>query len=97
MGPREVMATPASRTAQVNWGTIECIHRNGLITGYEVRLREDDSGVIVFNDMVDSDTTTSMASELRPFTSYTFQVAGVNVNGTGVFSEIPIHTLEDST
>ena len=97
MGPREVMATQvASRTVQVTWSTIECIHRNGLITDYEVRIREDNSGVIVFNDMVDSDTTTSMASELQPFTSYTFKVAGVNVDGTGVFSEIPINTPEDS-
>ena len=54
-------------------------------------------GTIVVDDMVDSDTTTYMASELRPFTCYTFQVAGVNVEGIGVFSEIPINTLEDST
>ena len=98
MGPRDVMATQVtSRTVQVTWDTIECIHRNGLITDYEVRIREDDSGDIVVDDMVDSDTTTSMASGLRPFTSYTFQVAGVNVDGTGVFSVIPINTLEDST
>ena len=98
MGPRDVMATQiTSRTIQVTWNTIECIHRNGLIIDYEVRLREDDSGVIVFNDMVDSDTTTSMASGLRPFTRYIFQVAGVNVVGTGVFTEIDFNTLEDST
>ena len=97
MGPRDVMATQiTSRTVQVTWNTIDCIHRNGLITDYEVRIREDDSGDIVVNDMVDSDTTTSMASGLRPFTRYILQVAGVNVDSTGVFSEISINTLEDS-
>ena len=97
MGPRDVMATQiTSKTVQVNWNTIECIHRNGLITDYEVQLREDDSEDIVFNDMVDLDTTTSMASGLRPFTRYIFQVAGVNANGIGLFTEISFDTPEDS-
>ena len=89
MGPREVMVTPVtSRTAQVTWNTIDCIHRNGLITDYEVRLREDDSGDMVTDGVVDFDDETYMASGLlRPFTRYIFQVAGVNANGTGVFAE----------
>ena len=98
MGPRDVMATQiTSRTAQVTWDTIECIHRNGLITDYEVRLREDDSGDMVTDGVVDFDDGTYMASGLRPFTRYIFQVAGVNVDGTGVFTETDFNTLEDST
>ena len=97
MGPRDVIATQiTSRTVLVTWDTIECIHRNGLITGYEVQLQED-SGVIVTDDMVGSNARSYMASELRPFTRYIFQVAGVNVDGTGVFTEIDFNTLEDST
>ena len=95
MGPSEVMATPASRTVQVTWNTIDCIHRNGLITDYEVRLRENDSGVMVTDGVVDA--RTYMASGLRPFTRYIFQVAGVNSISTGVFTEIDFNTLEDST
>ena len=95
MGPREVMATPASRTVQVTWNTIDCIHRNGLITDYEVRLRENDSGVMVTDGVVDA--RTYMTSGLRPFTRYIFQVAGVNSISTGVFTEIDFNTLEDST
>ena len=98
MGPREVMATQiTSRTVQVTWDVIECIHRNGNITDYEVKLREDDSGDIVTDGVVDFDAETYMASGLRPFTTYIFQVAGVNVDGTGVFTEIDFNTLEDST
>ena len=98
MGPRDVMATQiTSRTAQVTWDTIECIHCNGLITDYEVRLREDDSGDMVTDGVVDFDDGTYMASGLRPFTRYIFQVAGVNVDGTGVFTETDFNTLEDST
>ena len=98
MGPSEVMATQiTSRTVQVTWDTIECIHRNGLITDYEVRLREDDSGDMVTDGMVDFDARSYMASGLRPFIRYLFQVAGVNVDGTGIFTEINFNTLEDST
>ena len=98
MGPRDVMATQiTSRTVQVTWNTIECIHCNGLITDYEVRLRGDNSGDMVTDGVVDFNTRTYTASGLLPFTRYIFQVAGVNVDGTGVFSEIPTNTLEDST
>ena len=38
-----------------------------------------------------------LSSQVRPFTKYIFQVAGVNVDGTGVFSEIPINILLAST
>ena len=96
MGPREVMATPALRTVQVTWDTIECIHRNGLITDYEVRLREDDTGDMVTEGVVDFDAETYMASGLQPFTRYFFQIAGVNSISTGVFTEIDFNTLEDS-
>ena len=98
MGPREVMATLiTSRTVQVTWISFECIHRNGDITGYEVRIREDDSGDMVTDDMVGSNARTYTANGLRPFTRYIFQVAGVNANGTGVFTEIDFNTPEDST
>ena len=97
MGPRDVMAAPASRSVQVTWNTIECIHLNGLITDYEVRLREANSGDIVTDGVVDFDAETYTASGLRPFTRYIIQVAGVNANGTGVFTEIDFNTPEDST
>ena len=97
MGPRNVMATQTtSRTLEVTWNTIECIHRNGLITDYEVQLREDDSADMVTDGVVDFDARTYMAGGLRPFTRYIFQVAGINDNGTGVFTEISVDTPEDS-
>ena len=68
----------------VTWGTIECIERNGIITGYTVVFQVQGGAEVPGNNV---DMTFS-ATELTPFTSYTFQVAGVNDAGTGVFAGI---------
>lgn len=76
------------------WGPIECIKRNGIITGYTVEFQGQDGyeipGVIV-------DTRFS-STGLTPGSAYTFQVAGININGTGPFTDmLTIFTTEDST
>ena len=68
----------------VTWDTIECIERNGIITGYTVVFQEQ-GGANVSGNTVDR---TFSATELTPFTSYTFQVAGVNDGGTGPFTNL---------
>ena len=75
----------------VTWGTIECIERNGIITNYIVVIQEQ-GGANVISSTVDR---TFSATELTPFTNYTFQVAGVNDAGTGVFAVLTITTDED--
>ena len=70
----------------VTWDTIECIERNGIITGYTV----------VFQEWNETTNTTNFSpGELTPGTNYTFQVAGVNDAGTGVFLTIDISTDEE--
>ena len=75
----------------VTWDTIECIERNGIITGYTVVFQEQ-GGANVPGNTVDRIFS---AGGLTPGTSYTFQVAGVNDAGTGVFSTTIISTDEE--
>ena len=75
------------------WGAIECIKRNGIITGYVVEFQEQGGEAIagVLVDMRFSSTG------LTPGTPYIFRVAGVNVNGTGPFTDnITIFSADDS-
>ena len=64
-----------------------CIQQNGPITGYAVRYfatRGSDKDVQQYKSVGTMDDT---ISGLTPNTEYAFQVAAVNVNGTGPFSE----------
>ena len=63
----------------VTWDTIECIKSNGMITGYTVVFQEQGGANVPGNIVY----RTFYAGGLTPFTSYTFQVAGVNDVGTG--------------
>ena len=71
----------------LSWKEVLCVQQNGPITGYVVRyyatcgadgdIRRHKS-VVTAGDIID---------DLTPNTEYVFQVAAVNVNGTGPFSE----------
>ena len=74
----------------VTWDTIECIERNGIITGYTVVFQEQGGANVPGNTL----GMTFSATELTPFTNYIFQVAGVNDVGTGVFEVLTITTAE---
>ena len=78
----------------VTWDTIECIERNGIITGYRVIFQEQGGADVLGN--TSTVNRTFSAEELTPYTNYTFQVAGVNDAGTGNYTtEITITTAED--
>ncbi len=86
-------ASATSRSINVSWDAIECIQRNGDITGYEVEFQEQ-GGDRIPGEVVNQTFT---ASDLTPHTDYTFRVAGVNRNGTGRFTDtLLIRTDEDS-
>ena len=80
-----------SRSITVTWDTIECIERNGIITNYTAVFQEQ-GGANVPGNTVDR---TFSATELTPFTSYTFQVAGVNDVGTGSLTDIITITTDE--
>ena len=77
----------------MSWDAIDCIERNGVITGYEVEFQRVGGAAITDGEVVGQTFT---ASGLQPFTNYTYQVAGVNSEGRGPFSDlITIRTNED--
>ena len=88
-----------SSSISVQWGAVNCIHRNGNITGYSVRYGVQGSG--------DGDMIVEMSSGnsrggmyqnfgLSTATVYTIEVAAVNSAGTGVYSSAMIAETPDS-
>ena len=70
-----------------SWREVPCVLQNGPITGYVVRYYTTcgaDRNVQQYKSVV---TTSDIIDGLTPNTEYAFQVAAVNVNGTGSFSE----------
>ena len=89
--PHNVTPSMTSRSIMVTWDTIECIERNGIITGYTVVFQKQGGANVTGNTV----NRTFSAGGLTPGTSYTFQVAGVNDAGTGVSSTALISTDEE--
>ena len=77
----------------MSWTQIRCIERNGPITNYTVELQKV-GGAMIPGVVVNRTFT---ASELTPYTNYTFRVAGVNDNGTGPFSNVTITLTEEES
>ena len=88
----------------VQWEAVDCIHRNGDITGYSVRYGVQGSGEgdrTVEMASGDSNGGTHQISGLSAATVYTIEVAAVNSAGTGDYSSLnnqptlgnSIHTL----
>ena len=80
-----------SSSITVQWGPVDCIHRNGDITGYSVCVM---SSEVLNNISTSGDARNATISELRPFTEYNISVAAVNSNGTGVYSDHFVATTE---
>ena len=75
-----------STTITVQWGMVPCIHQNGPITGYSVRYGVMGSGNTQTVPVSGASKTQIMISNLLPSTTYSIQVAALNVVGTGVYS-----------
>ena len=63
--------------------------RNGNVTGYVIRYTIVDSGVsqMITVNSSGGGLRTSVISKVLAFTNYLVEVAAVNVNGTGPFSD----------
>ena len=71
----------------LRWREVPCVQQNGPITGYVVRYYPTcgaDRGVQQNRSVV---ATCDIIDGLTPNTEYAFEVAAVNVNRTGPFSE----------
>ena len=80
--PTSLSAFISFNAVTVTWDVIDCIERNGIITGYVVEFQEQ-GGARITGEVVGQSFT---AAGLTPATRYTFRVAGVNSNGTGPFT-----------
>ena len=74
----------------LRWGEVPCIQQNGPITGYVVRYYATCGAERNVQQNKSVVTTGDTIEYLTPNTEYAFQVAAVNVNGTGPFSELVI-------
>ena len=90
-GPPTSVSTSVvtSSSITVQWGAVDCIHRNGDITGYSVQYGVQGSGVTHIVVTVSRGSTISKATVcgLRDSTTYTIEVAVVNSAGTGQYSD----------
>ena len=92
--PTNVSVSVVSSTAlSVQWGAVPCIEQNGDITGYKVHVLESGEMERV-EDVGDVNNVT--ISELTPSTTYSIQVAAVNSEGTGPYSDLIIIDTPDS-
>ena len=76
-----------SSNITVQWGAVDCIHRNGDITGYSVRYGVEGSGSTQTSEVSGGGATNIVISGLNSFTNYTVEVAAENSVGTGVYSD----------
>ena len=75
-----------SSSITVQWGAVDCIHRNGDITGYSVRYGVQGSGITQTESVSGGATTEATISGLTHSTTYSIEVAAVNSAGTGSYS-----------
>ena len=81
-GPLSSISTTATfTTITVQWGPVDCIHRNGDITGYSVQYGSETVSV-----SGDSSGGMYVISGLMPSTTYSIQVAAETSTGTGPYS-----------
>ena len=75
----------------VKWDPVDCIHQNGLITGYSVQYYQQGRENESMND------TTAMLeftiTDLQPYTVYVIGVAAVNDAGIGVYGNVTAKTI----
>ena len=76
----------------VQWGPVNCIQRNGDITGYSVRYRVQGDGSTETVSVSGGDTIETIISGLHSSTTYAIEVAAVNSAGIGVYSN-PVNQL----
>ena len=75
-----------SSTIVLQWEPVDCIHRNGDITGYSVQYVVQGSGSTVTMNVYGDTTTEAKISGLNSATNYSIEVAAVNGAGTGNYS-----------
>ena len=76
-----------SYSVTVQWGSVDCIHRNGEITGYLVQYWEMGNRSVHTVSVSSGSVIVTTLSNLAPSSSYFIEVSAVNIAGVGVFSD----------
>ena len=84
----------SSTSVTLQWGPVECRHRNGEITGYSVQYEMVGSGNRQTVSVVGDTATETTISGLESSSNYSIRVAAVNRVGTGVHSNLFVETLD---
>ena len=84
-------SSETSSSITVQWGPVNCIDRNGDVTGYSVRYGVQGDGSTQTVSVSGGGITETTISGLQSSTTYTIEVAAVNGAGIGPFSH-PITT-----
>ena len=94
-----VVTNVTSTTIELMWGAVPETDRNGIITEYQLRFRQQDSVNNTWTYVtVNGSTLKANLSGLQEFVTYFIQISAATVVGVGPFSlEINTTTLEDST
>ena len=71
----------------VQWGPVDCIDRNGDITGYSVQYGVQGSGITQTMNVTGGAATETTITELTPSTTYSIEVAAMNTINTGKYSD----------
>ena len=71
----------------LQWGPVDCIQRNGEITGYSVQYAVLENGSTETVNVSGDATNETTIPRLEAATSYFIKVAAVNSAGTGVYSD----------
>ena len=90
--PRNVSGYSLNSTSiHLEWSTVNCLEKNGNITGYKVHYQPLEYPQLQLTEIV---TTTMLftATHLIPLTDYTFSVSALNINGTGPNETIIVTT-----
>ena len=69
----------------IQWGVVDCIHRNGNITGYSVEYGVQGSGSTQTVSVSGGGSTRTIISGLTPSTNYSIKVAAENSVDTEVY------------
>ena len=76
-----------SSSITVQWVPLDCIHRNGDITGYSVQYGVQGSGSTQTMNVTGGDTTEVNITGLMSSTTYSIEVAAVNTINAGEYSD----------
>ena len=81
------VSSVTSSSITVQWRAVDCIHRNGDITGHIVQYGIQGSGSTVRKNVPGGAATEATLTGLKSATAYYVEVAAVNSVGIGVYSE----------